>query len=425
MNHDPGTSRRPDWLTPAVVGAMLLSAFSGIAQFSVTAVAGDVGQELGHATETADLSSQLGLTATTLGVALAIIRLASLPALAGGTLADRHGRRPVALTATVVGLALTAAASLSWTFWVWVALVALARPWLSTVNQVSSVMAAEEVNAKGRAWAVAAVGGAYGLGAGVMSVTRGLAGTPSFRLVLAGSLIPLLAMLVVRRLVHEPDLYRHVADQPNRLRGHVPPRWRATLWWYCLVLGATGAVTGPGFTYLFVFGERVLDASPAQMSLLVLAAGPIGGAGLLAGRAAADRWGRRPTCAATMVGTAIAVAVAYSDGFGALTVGYLAGIAAAGAFGPAAGAMLAEAFPTSMRATAAGWATVAGVLGGVFGLAVFGALADRFGDFGPAAAFIAVPVALTAVAFRQLPETRGHELDEQDRWLGTGQVSTP
>ena len=53
-------------------------------------------------------------------------------------------------------------------------------------------------------------------------------------------------------------------------------------------------VTGPANTFLFLYTERVLDLGPGTTAALVLAAGPAGLLGLLAGRMAADRFGRRP-----------------------------------------------------------------------------------------------------------------------------------
>ena len=45
-----------------------------------------------------DVAAQIGLPATTLGIALALIRLASLFSLPAAALADRFGRRNLLLT---------------------------------------------------------------------------------------------------------------------------------------------------------------------------------------------------------------------------------------------------------------------------------------------------------------------------------------
>jgi MFS family permease len=102
----------------------------------------------------------------------------------------------------------------------------------------------------------------------------------------------------------------------------------------------------------------------------------------------------------------------YSGSRTAVAAGYLLAILVASAYAPAAGALDSELFPTSVRATAAGWLVAAGVLGAVAGLVAFGLLTDALDSFAAAAVLICAPVVLTAVLFARLPETRGLELEE-------------
>ncbi|MEX0835426.1 MAG: hypothetical protein WD010_05010, partial [Nitriliruptor sp.] len=129
----PGRGR-PAWLTAPVLTVAGLSIASGIAQFSVTAVIGDVASAFGTTSGGDDLTAQIGLPTTTIGVALALIRLASLGSLPAAALADRYGRRQVLLTLAAIGLTLTTLAALAPSFWFYIGLVALARPMLSAVN---------------------------------------------------------------------------------------------------------------------------------------------------------------------------------------------------------------------------------------------------------------------------------------------------
>ncbi|MBS3940030.1 MAG: MFS transporter, partial [Actinobacteria bacterium] len=198
---------RPAWLTAPVLTVSVLSIAAGVAQFSVTAVIGDVAAAFGEvgAGGGNDVASQIGLPATTLGIALALIRLASLLSLPAAALADRFGRRNLLLTLAAIGLTLTSVAALAPGFWWYVALVALARPALSTVNALAGVVAAEETTSKDRSAAIALITAAYGLGAGVVSVARGAwPGEPSFRLVTAFALVPLLLLPLLARKVREP-----------------------------------------------------------------------------------------------------------------------------------------------------------------------------------------------------------------------------
>jgi MFS family permease len=405
-------SRRPGWLSAPVLGVAGISVASGFAQFAVTAVIGDVAADFGAPGAGLDPASQIGLTGTTLGVALATIRLASLGALPGTALADRLGRRRVLLATLVIGLIFTIASAGAPTFWIWVALVALARPWLSTVNGIAGVLGAEETSAKDRSAAVAVVGGAYGLGAGAVAVLRSVLPPGEWRLVIALSLLALAAVPWLSRQIREPAVFVEAKGPRSKLLGAVPLQHRRLVALLCAVTAGMGIATGPGFTYIFVFGERMVGATPEAMSAIILAAGPTGLLGLLAGRWGAEHLGRRPTAALAMSATAGAVALAYSGSYSALVAGYLLGITVSAAFGPPMGALVAEAFPTSLRSTATGWISAAGVIGAVTGLALYGVLVDVLGSFASAAILLSSPVILIAALLWWVPETRGQELHD-------------
>ncbi|MEX1164843.1 MAG: MFS transporter [Nitriliruptor sp.] len=409
----PGRGR-PAWLTAPVLTVAGLSIASGIAQFSVTAVIGDVASAFGTTSGGDDLTAQIGLPTTTIGVALALIRLASLGSLPAAALADRYGRRQVLLTLAAIGLTLTTLAALAPSFWFYIGLVALARPMLSAVNGLAGVVAAEESSARDRSAAIALVTAAYGLGAGIVSLSRtALPGEPSFRVVTAFTLLPLLALPLLARRIREPRIARD-AEHSQGIPGAIPAGLRVRVLILSALAGSTALATGPGFTYLFVYGEDILGASTGFSSLLVLGAGPAGVIGLLIGRAGADRIGRRVTAGLMMLLTGVGIAYAYSGSTRALAIGYLAAIATSTGFAPPTGALAAELVPTRVRATVAGWVTVAGVLGAVIGLMTFGVLADATGSFASASRIIGIVVALVSVGFVLLPETRGHELDEDE-----------
>jgi MFS family permease len=406
------TSRRPAWLTTPVLTVSVLSVASGLAQFSVTAVIGDVAAAFGEPGAGAEVAAQIGLPATTVGLALALIRLSSLASLPAAALADRSGRRSLLLVTAGLGLALTAMAALAPGFWWYVALVALARPALSAVNALAGVIAAEETSARDRSAAIALITAAYGVGAGAVAIGRGLLpGEPSFRVVTAFALLPLLLLPLLARRVREPSIAQH-SEHARGLPGAVPRALRGPVALLAGLAGVLAIATGPGFTYLFVYGEQVLGASPLFISAWVLAAGPAGLAGILLGRFGADHFGRRVTAGLAMAGTGLAVTYAYSSGTGQLAAGYLLAITSSSAFAPPAGALAAELVPTRIRATVAGWMTVAGVLGAVLGLTTFGVLADLTGSFANAAMVIGLVVATLALGFVRLPETRGTELED-------------
>lgn len=413
-----GRLRLHGWLHPAVLSAAALSLAAGFAQFGVTTALADVaaafGEPVAEAGRDASVAAQVGLSGTVIGLGLAIIRLASLGALPLSGLADRSGRRRVLLACAAGGLAFTALAAASPGYWVFVAVFALGRPLLSTTNAVAGVIAAEETRSADRSKAVALITAAYGVGAGLTGLLRGVFGDAlTFRGLFALALVPLLCVPLIARVLEEPDRFSRVAERARSpVLGRMPAPLRPRLAAVAGLAFAIAFVTGPANTYLFVYAEGVLGLSSATTGALILAAGPTGLLGLVLGRWCADRLGRRVTAAAGQVLVALAGALTYSGGAVAAGGGYLLAILAASAYAPAFGALSAELFPTRVRSTAAGWLTAAGVVGAVAGLLAFGVLSDALGGFSRAALTVTAPVAVAALAFTRLPETRGLELEE-------------
>jgi MFS family permease len=352
-----------------------------------------------------------------LGAGLAIIRLSALAALPLAALADRFGRRRTLLTWATVGLVVVVAAAASPGYWWFVGAFAVARAPLSATSTVGQVTAAEHTPASDRAKAVALISAAYGVGAGAVAVVRaGFGSALGFRGVFALSGLALGLVWAASRRVTEPSRYARGAAQrgpgPHPALGAVPAALRGRL----TVLGglafATGLVTGPVNTFLFVYGENVLGVSSAVTGGLVVAAGLVGLSGLVVGRLLADQVGRRPAGAAALVVLCGAGVLAYSGSVGGLAAGYLLGVLAGSAYSTPAITLTNELFPTSARGSVSGWLVVAGTLGSTAGLLLVGAIADASGSFGAATAVVCAPAAVCAALVLLLPETRGLELEE-------------
>lgn len=417
------------WLDAAILTVAGFSVASGFAQFGATAALGDVAKAFGAPSATGrSIAAQVGLSGTTLGIGLGIIRLASLLSLPLASLADRYGRRRALISCITVGLALTATASLSPTYWWFVALFAAGRPLLSATNALSGVVAAEETQSQDRAKAIALVTAGYGAGAGLTALARGTAGSHlSFRGLFALALIPLALIPLLTRWLEEPDRYQRLGRNdpevgaamlppggarqlwaPGRLRPELRPR----LWLLTVLSFSFSFVTGPAVTFVFLYAENALGMPKSATTLMVLAAGPLGLVGLLAGRWAADTLGRRRGAMATQATVAVAGIITYSGTPAGAVTGYLLGIVAGGAYSPATWALAAELFPTSLRATIFGWLTAANVLGAVCGLIAFGRIADALSSFASAAVIICIPVIVASLLYIRLPETAGLELEQ-------------
>jgi MFS family permease len=319
------------------------------------------------------------------------------------------------------GLAGTALAALSPGYWWFVALFAIGRPMLSATNAIAVVVAAEETEARDRAKAIALMTAGYGIGAGLTALVRGAAGGDlGFRGLFALALVPLATIPLLARRLEEPDRYQRLraASDPElatarpAVLGRVPTGLRPRLWLLAALAFSIAFVTGPMNTFLFVYAENALGMSRSSTATMVLAAGPIGLLGLLAGRWAADRLGRRLTAAGTQAMVALAGMLTYSGSRAAVAAGYLLAILVSSAYAPAFGALGSELFPTRVRATVGGWLVAAGVLGAVAGLVAFGLLTDALDSFATAAVLVCGPVVLTCVLFARVPETRGLELEQ-------------
>ncbi|HWC10525.1 MAG TPA: MFS transporter [Acidimicrobiales bacterium] len=416
---EPGGLRLHEWFKPPVVAVAFLVLAAGFGQFGAVAALGDVAESLGEVRNGDTIAERAGLSGTALGVGLAIIRVASLLSLPLSGLADRVGRRRTLLLFCAAGLVLTAAASLSPTYWWFVAVFAASRPLLTATDTIGEVSAAEQTGAADRAKAIALLAAAYGIGSGLIAVVRGpAAGVIGFRGVFALALVPALLVPFAARRVSEPDRFRAAGaseERPLPVLGAMGAPFRRRLGVVAALVFAVALITGPANSFVFVYAENVLGLSAAATAGMVVAAAPAGLAGLLLGRWAADTLGRRGTGAMAMGMMAVAGIVTYSGARAAVVAGYLGAVAAGSMFAPAAGAMAAELFPTEVRAAVAGWSVAAGVVGAVVGLMAFGAMADAYEEFGRAALALFPPAAAAAALFSLLPETKGRELEEWER----------
>ncbi len=394
----------------------LVAMASGFGQFGVVAALGSVAKGLGQVVPGSSLADRVGLSGTVLGVGLAIIRLSSLGSLPVTGLADRVGRRLVLVGTLTAGLALTVAAAASPSFWWFVVIFALGRPLLSTTSALSQVAAAEQTASADRAKAVALIAAGYGVGAGLIAIVHSLAaGALGFRGVFVLALVPLASVPLLRRWIVEPDRYqvmRAADEHPLPVWGAVAPAYRKRLAVIAALGFAISFVTGPANSFVFLYAQNILHQRGIVTAAMVVGAGVTGLVGLLAGRWLADRVGRRPAGALGVVGVVAFSSLAYAGTAPALVTGYVLAVLSGAVFAPAIGATLNEQFPTSVRASVAGWFLAAGVLGAVAGLVVFGVLATAENRFSEAAVVTFVPVVLATGLFWLLPETRGREPEE-------------
>ncbi|HZU79584.1 MAG TPA: MFS transporter, partial [Acidimicrobiales bacterium] len=254
------------------------------------------------------------------------------------------------------------------------------------------------------------------VGSGITALLNGLAaGGLGFRGTFALAVVPLMGVLWLRHGLVEPDRFSIAAARAEHAMpvfGAVGRRFRRNLLVVAALAFFVSVVSGPANSFAFVYGQNVLRQSGAATAVMVVVAAPIGLVGLLLGRWLADHAGRRLAGSLSMAGIALAALVTYSGSRAAFYGGYEIAVFLGGCFAPAAGAFSNELFPTSVRASVAGWNVAASVFGAVICLLLFGSVADVGNRFATGGLVTFLPVVVTAGLFWLLPETKGKELEE-------------
>lgn len=402
------------WTDRVTVVLFLVALAAGFASFGSVTALGDVAKHFGHLSTSDSLRSQVGLSGSVLGLGLAAVRLASLAALPLASLADHWGRTKVLQRALLLGLLVTAAASLSPSYWFFVACFALARPLLSTASALVQVVTVELSSTKGRITGLVVMAAGAGIGSGLSAILHGLIrGADNFRWLFALALLPVLIVVPMLHSIPEPT-FRSLQLPMARL-GAIPRCARGRLVVVACVVFAIGMITGPANSFAFVYSESILKMSPHVVALVVSLSAFTGLIGLLLSRYLSTILGRRWTVALGAIATALTSFYAYSGGRSSFIIGYMTGICAGGLLSPALSAMSTEIFSHAIRATAAGWIIVAGVVGAIAGLALFGwvgdmAQASSVVSLRLAAAVTFLPFLWTLSLLPRLPESSEMEL---------------
>ena len=394
--------------TPAVTALALIALAAGYGQFGAVAALGDVARAFGHVVNGHSIAAQSGLSGAVLGGGLAILRLASLGGVYLASVADRWGRRRTLLTWSVVGLGATVFAALSPSYWWFVVIFALGRPFLSAAATVTQVAAAETEAGVHRAGALAVVTAGYGLGAGVNALTHSLLHGPHlFRVLFLTTAIPLVLVVIVARWVLESVTTTELIETASMGFGRIPADERQRFGIVMALIFMVSWVSAPASSYIYLYVENVRHLNHGVESAMIALAALTGFGGLLAGRFVADRWGRKPAVVVGVSEIALMAVLTYSGSTPAAVAGYLAGVFATGFLAPGGTAFTNELFSTKLRAQAAGWGIGAGVLGGAGSLMAFGLVEQASHGFELAALATSVFGLIAVGLTLGLPETRG------------------
>ena len=371
---------------------------------------------------------EFGAGLTTQGNTLTAVRVGVLLALALVALADRRGRRPILLFSATAGCLVAAAGAASIGVWTYGASQTISRSLSTTMFVLLLVIAAEEVPAGARAYAVSVLTLSAGLGSGMVVWLLPLAdlGLRGWRILFLTPLLALPLVLFCSRHLPESRRFSRRDSRSDSSSAGAPaveaPRSaetdsRARRAKRLFLLG-TGALlfsmfAAPASQYLNEFLRTERSFSATDISVFQLSINTPAGIGVLIGGRFSDVRGRRRIGALGLLGGAIFTVLRYGQpGWPMWMWGILAGIFGAASV-PIMGTFGAELFGTSSRARSNGQITVLGVIGSMIGLQIIGRFSDAGGEFWHVFAMVAgAPLLVALLVLLAFPETAWRELED-------------
>jgi MFS family permease len=397
--------RLPWWFPPQRPDARGASVLGMLATLSLV-----VGYHGTLLTQTMSFAAdEFGAGTTAQGGAFAAVRTGALLAILLAAMADRRGRRLLLVVSLLGSIGSTVLGAMAPNLATLAATQVVNRGTVSAASVLLAVIAAEEMPAGARAYALSllAMTGALGAGMALWVLPVADLGLRAWRIMYV---IPLVFIpLVVRfgRLI--PESRRYVRPHRTvRLAGHYHRLALLTSASFLLLLFTTPQSQ---FRTEFLRDERGMSA--AAVSLFIMVTSTPASIGIVVGGRLADTRGRRMVGA---VGTAVGatlLALSFTFDGPAMWLAATVGSIFAAALVPALSVYGPELFPTSLRGRANGIINTVATVGSVIGLVLAGFLIDRLDSFGLALGLLAIgPLVMAAVVLAWFPETAWRELED-------------
>lgn len=364
------------------------------------------------------IQREFGFSSGTMGILTSVALVASaIGGMAFGRLADRVGRvramtwSMLLYSGATAGLA-TASSLEQLIFWRVLVGLGMGGEW-----SCGSVLVAETWPAEHRGKAMGLMQSGWAIGALIAAGLAALILEPyGWRTLFLVGAAPAIVAFIIRRNVPEPEIWKERTDRSGRWLDIFAPAVirrtiTATLVAGSVLIAYWGVVSWlPAFLATPIAkGGAGLTVTKSAAWLIVLQVGAF--FGYVTFGWIADRIGRRPAFTIFMIAATIVVPLfAFYARTPAtlLMLGPLVGYFAHGYFS-LFGAMLAELFPTRIRASAQGFCYNAGRLASAAAPFAIGRAAESRG-FATALAIDALFFALGAILIWLLPETKGSEL---------------
>lgn len=410
----PALVAQPWWAPPNQIDARASTVLGVLGLLAI--VGGYLGtlitQTITFATES------FGSTDTAQGFTLAAVRVGVVLALFITARSDRQGRRKLLLITAAAAVLLAATGALAPSlFWLGFSQT-LARGLSTALALLIGIVAAEEMPAGSRAYAVSVMALAAGLGAGMCVWVLPVAdlGPEAWRIIYLVPLVALPAIARAFRLLPESRRFESRASASDTIvvkktkQGGIDAK-RLSLLAVSGFLSSMFLAPASQFQNEFLRSERGFSAS--RITVFTLLTSTPAGIGVAAGGRLADTRGRKVVAAVALIGGAAFVIGSYLVPGWPLWALAAAGSIVGAATVPALGVYGPELFPTSARGKANGIITLVGVVGSAVGLLLVGQLSDWWGEIGPAIALVGVgPAILAVLILTRYPETAHRELEE-------------
>ncbi len=375
------------------------------------------------------IKEEFNLTDTQSGIAIGITLLSA--AVGGGfcgMLADRYGRVRMLMVSILIYSVFTALTATSTAFWQLVLWRALVGFGMGGEWSAGAVLVAETWPAKHRGKAIGLMQSGFAIGYIVAALLAAwIIPQWGWRPLFLVGLAPAFLTLWIRKAIPEPTVWSGAAGTaggrvsslgltdvlPVMLRP--PYRRRAVIATACctVLLCAYWGL----FTWMPSYLARPVEQGGAGLSvvkstsfIVTTQLGAFFGYALFG--FIADRLGRKPTFIAFVLGAAVVVPIYGWSARSATTLmiaGPFMGFFGHGFFS-VFGSMLAELFPTTIRATAQGICYNAGRAASALAPVTVGALSARLG-LGPTLGLTSLLYIAGAALMLMLPETKGKEIE--------------
>jgi MFS family permease len=359
------------------------------------------------------LAHGLGIGIATFGIAVAIIRLASLASVPVLRLADRWGRRALLLISLGAFTLATGMTALAFGLVAFVLLQMMARVFLATESALAGLVIAEELRPHRRGAGLSLLGLVSGMGFGAVGALMLLVPvTPlGWRIFYLAALAPLAIVAYLRRNLRETEAFT-VARAEKRVQTTLWPRvgkeHRGPHVRILALVSAFGLVQTTGFFYAADLAQTGYGWT-GLFTMVIITAGVFGVGGFFLGGRVSDLVGRRPMVAVGVLLVAAGTMLMFTRMPGLFIPGFYLSAAGSACFFASTIAYVAELFPTEIRATLSSLVVAAQVAAGSLGLVVVGAFA---GTVSPSHLLFVggVLLGLSVLILRRLPETHGRDL---------------